>query len=95
MGPREGRSVSRTGGTSWQQKKGRPASGEMRGGGALLGLLILPLYVPVLIFGVGAADPAATAGWSAANLSLLGAALCAGVSLCPWASAAALRITME
>jgi len=67
----------------------------MQGGGALLGLLILPLYVPVLIFGVGAADPAATAGWSAANLSLLGAALCAGVSLCPWASAAALRITME
>jgi heme exporter protein B len=67
----------------------------LRGGGALLGLLILPLYVPVLIFGVGAADPGSGTAWSDANFSLLGAALCAGVWLCPWASAAALRTTME
>jgi heme exporter protein B len=67
----------------------------MRGGGMLLGLLILPLYVPVLIFGVAAADPASTAAWSQANFSLLGAALCAGVCLCPWASAVALRTTVE
>ncbi len=45
----------------------------VRGGGSLLALLILPLYVPVLIFGAGAAD-AVRAGLSAsANLSLLGA----------------------
>jgi heme exporter protein B len=49
----------------------------------------------VLIFGVGAADPAATAAWSEANFSLLGAALCVGSWLCPWASATALRIAME
>lgn len=67
----------------------------MRGGGALLGLLILPLYVPVLIFGVSAADATGSDAWSQANFSLLGAALCAGVWLCPLASAAALRITME
>src|SRR6516225_10419703 len=47
----------------------------VRGGGALLALLILPLYVPVLIFGAGAVD-AWRAGMSvSANLSLLGAAL--------------------
>jgi heme exporter protein B len=67
----------------------------VRGGGVMLALLILPLYVPVLIFGVGAADPAATAAWSEANFSLLGAALCVGAWLCPWASATALRIAME
>jgi heme exporter protein B len=67
----------------------------VRGGSVVLALLILPLYVPVLIFGVGAADPAASAAWSNANFSLLAAALCIALWLCPWASAAALRISME
>ena len=67
----------------------------VRGGSVVLALLILPLYVPVLVFGVGAADPAAGAAWSNANLSLLAAALCVALWLCPWASAAALRISME
>lgn len=67
----------------------------VRGGSVVLALLILPLYVPVLIFGVGAADPAVTTEWSKANFSLLGATLCVAVWLCPWASAAALRIAME
>ncbi len=67
----------------------------VRGGGVMLALLILPLYIPVLIFGVGAANPAGVAGWSEANFSLLGATLCVAVWLCPWASAAALRIAME
>ncbi|RFU49011.1 heme exporter protein CcmB [Paraburkholderia sp. DHOC27] len=67
----------------------------VRGGGVTLALLILPLYVPVLIFGVGAADPGAAANWTEANFSLLGAALCVAGWLCPWASAAALRIALE
>jgi heme exporter protein B len=67
----------------------------VRGGGVVLALLILPLYVPVLIFGVGAADATGGAEWSRANFSLLGAALCIAAWLCPWASAAALRIAME
>ncbi|BAO92387.1 heme exporter protein CcmB [Caballeronia cordobensis] len=67
----------------------------VRGGHVVLALLILPLYVPVLVFGVGAADPAASAAWSSANFSLLAAALCVALWLCPWASAAALRISME
>lgn len=67
----------------------------VRGGGMLLALVILPFYVPVLIFGVGAADPAGNAAWSEANFSLLGAALMVAAWLCPWATAAALRIAME
>ncbi|WP_153101900.1 heme exporter protein CcmB [Paraburkholderia hayleyella] len=67
----------------------------VRGGGVMLALLILPLYVPVLIFGVAAADSTRVAAWSQANFSLLGAALCVAVWLCPWATAAALRIAME
>jgi heme exporter protein B len=67
----------------------------VRGGAVMLALLILPLYVPVLIFGVGAADPAGSAAWAQANFSLLGAALCVAAWFCPWASAAALRIALE
>jgi heme exporter protein B len=66
----------------------------VRGGGVVLALLVLPLYVPVLIFGVSAAD-AAIPGRMQASFSLLGAALCVAAWLCPWASAAALRIAME
>ncbi|BAN28099.1 heme exporter protein CcmB [Caballeronia insecticola] len=67
----------------------------VRGGSVVLALLVLPLYVPVLVFGVGAVDPAGGAAWSHANFSLLAAALCVASWLCPWASAAALRISME
>ncbi|ABE36278.1 heme exporter protein CcmB [Paraburkholderia xenovorans LB400] len=67
----------------------------VRGGGVTLALVILPLYVPVLIFGVSASDPGTSAAWSKANFSLLGAALCAAGLLCPWASAVALRIALE
>jgi heme exporter protein B len=67
----------------------------VRGGSIVLALLILPLYVPVLIFGVGAADAALDIARAQANLSLLAASLCLAVWLCPWASAAALRISLE
>lgn len=67
----------------------------VRGGGIMLGLLVLPLDVPVLIFGAGAADFAANPAWARANFSLLAAALCIGAWLCPRASAAALRIALE
>lgn len=65
----------------------------VRGGGVLVALLVLPLYVPVLIFGVGtvAADPVQ----AAAPLSLLGAVLAASAALAPGATAAALRIALE
>ena len=66
-----------------------------RGGGSLLALLILPLYVPVLIFGAGSAD-AWRAGLSVApNLSLLGAGLLITLVGAPFAMAAAVRIALD
>lgn len=66
-----------------------------RRGGVLLSLLILPLYVPILIFGVGAVD-AAVHGFSAkAQLMVLGAILLASLPLAPWATSAALRQAIE
>ena len=66
-----------------------------RRAGVLLSLLILPLYIPVLIFGVGAVD-AAVSGFSVRpHLLILGGLLAGAVALCPWASAAALRQALE
>lgn len=67
----------------------------LRGGGVLLSLLVLPLYVPVLILGAGAVAMA-DAGLSAGGqLELLGALLVLAATFTPWASAAALRISLE
>ena len=67
----------------------------VRGGGVLLSLLILPLYIPVLIFGAGAVDATVTGVGAQAHLSLLGALTLAGVFFAPWPTAAALRIALE
>jgi heme exporter protein B len=67
----------------------------VRGGGVLLGLLILPLFVPVLVFGASAVL-AALGGMSVApHLSLLGAALAVSLALGPWAACAALRVALD
>lgn len=67
----------------------------LRSGGVLISLLVLPLYIPVLIFGAGAVD-ASIMGLSAqANLSLLGALLALALVFAPWATSAALRISLE
>lgn len=67
----------------------------VRGGGVLISLLVLPLYIPVLIFGAGAVDASAMGMNAAGHLSLLSALLLGGVVLAPWATAAALRISLE
>lgn len=67
----------------------------LRGGGVLLALLILPLYVPVLIFGAGAVGMQAAGLDPKANLLLIGAFLMIAVAITPPATAAALRIAME
>ncbi len=67
----------------------------VRGGGVLLSLLVLPLYIPVLIFGAGAVEAAATGLGAAAHYSLLGAFLGVALFFAPWATAVALRISME
>jgi len=67
----------------------------LRGGGVLLALLILPLYVPVLILGAGAVD-AASAGLAATGqLLVLVALLIVASVFAPWATAVALRVSVE
>lgn len=63
--------------------------------GALLALLVLPLYVPVLIFGAGAVDAVRTGLGAGAELSLLGAGLLAALVGAPLAAAAAVRIAID
>ena len=67
----------------------------LRGGGVLIALLILPLYVPVLIFGSGAVAANITGMSAQAHLLLLGACLVVSVVFAPWATSAALRISLE
>lgn len=66
-----------------------------RGGGVLLSLLVLPLYIPVLVFGAAAVHASASGLGISAHLSLLGAILALALFLGPWATAWALRITVE
>ncbi|MBL8675064.1 MAG: heme exporter protein CcmB [Rhodospirillales bacterium] len=66
-----------------------------RRGGALLALLVLPLAVPILIFGVGAVESLVTGDGIVTHFALLGAFLAGGVATLPWAMAAALRQAAE
>ena len=68
---------------------------SLRRGGALVALLVLPLYVPVLIFGVGAVEGAVLDVGVHANLSILAGGLVGALVLGPLAAAAALRMTVE
>ncbi|MDD2915102.1 MAG: heme exporter protein CcmB [Gallionella sp.] len=67
----------------------------LRGGGVLLSLLVLPLCIPVLIFGTGAVEAVSTGLSAASHLSLLGALLVLALVFTPWVTAQALRISME
>lgn len=66
-----------------------------RRGGVLLSLLVLPLYIPVLIFGVSAVDAAIGDLSPRPHLLILAALLVGTLALTPWASAAALRQAVE
>lgn len=66
-----------------------------RRGGVLLPLLVLPLAVPVLIFGAAAPDAAAAGLSIRPHLLLLAALLAAALPLCPLAAGAALRAAAE
>jgi heme exporter protein B len=67
----------------------------VRGSGVLTSLLVLPLYVPVLILGTGAVDAAAGGVTVQAHLLLLAAFLVFAGAFAPWATAAALRISLD
>jgi heme exporter protein B len=64
-------------------------------GGMLLALVVLPLYVPILIFGASSLAAAMSGLPVAAPLYLLGALLALGLTLAPIATAAALRVSVE
>ncbi|MDX8379258.1 MAG: heme exporter protein CcmB [Gallionella sp.] len=67
----------------------------LRGGGVLLSLLVLPLCIPVLIFGTGAVQAVSSGLSISSHLSLLGALFVLALAFTPWVSAQALRISME
>ena len=67
----------------------------LRGGGVLLSLLVLPLYVPVLVMGAGAVEMASAGLDPGGQLLLLAAMLVVAVAFAPLATAAALRISLE
>ena len=67
----------------------------LRGGGVLLSLLVLPLCIPVLIFGTGAVDAVTSGLGVSTHLSLMGALLVLALAFTPWVTAHALRISME
>ncbi|MSO85025.1 MAG: heme exporter protein CcmB [Rhodospirillales bacterium] len=66
-----------------------------RRGGVLLALLVLPLFIPVLVFGVSAVEMAAQGLSPKASLLILGAMALAALALGPWAAAAAVRQALE
>lgn len=67
----------------------------LRKGGILLSLLILPFYIPVLVFGTAAVDAAALGAEYVPQLAILGAFALMALTLAPLAVAAALRISLD
>jgi heme exporter protein B len=67
----------------------------LRAGGSLLALLVLPLYIPILIFGAGSVDMWRSGLAISGNLSLLGAGLLLAIVGAPFAAAAAVRIALD
>ena len=67
----------------------------VRGAGVLLSLLVLPLVVPVLIFGAGSVEASNAGLGIGGHFSLLGAMLALALFGAPWVTAAALRIAVE
>ena len=67
----------------------------VRGGSVLMSLLILPLYIPVLIFGAGAVYASSAGLDITGHFSLLSALLILALAFVPWVSAAALKIAIE
>src|SRR5713226_9215529 len=67
----------------------------LRAANVLVALLVLPLYIPVLIFGTGAVQPSVGGTSPQPYLLLLGATLALTLVFAPWATSAALKISVE
>ncbi|MGF1695951.1 heme exporter protein CcmB [Vibrio kyushuensis] len=64
-------------------------------GGVLLSLLILPLYIPILIFATSAIDAASLGVAYNGQLAILGAMFIGSMTLTPFAISAALRVSVH
>jgi len=67
----------------------------LRGGGVLVSLLVLPLYIPVLIFGAGAVEATVSGLGGTGHISMLGAIFLLSLVMAPLATVAALRVSAE
>jgi heme exporter protein B len=67
----------------------------LRGGGVLISILVLPLYIPTLIFGAGAVEASIMGASPQPHIYLLGAIGIVALLFSPWATAVALRISLE
>ena len=67
----------------------------LRASSVLISILVLPLYIPVLIFGAGAVEANIIGQSAASHLYLLGAITVLSIVFAPWATAAALKISVE
>jgi heme exporter protein B len=67
----------------------------LRAANVLVALLVLPLYIPVLIFGTGAVQASVEGASPQPYLLLLGATLVLTLVFAPWATSAALKISVE
>jgi heme exporter protein B len=63
--------------------------------GVVLSILVLPLYVPPLVFGAGSVEAGTAGVGTRASLMILAALTLGALAFCPWASAAALRQAIE
>src|SRR5262249_17879844 len=67
----------------------------LRAANVLVALLVLPLYIPVLIFGTGAIEASISGNSAQPWLLLLAASLVLAFVFAPWATSAALKISVE
>lgn len=67
----------------------------LRGGGVLIALLVLPLYIPVLVFGAGAVNAVSVGMDASGGISLLGALLALALVFAPLTASCALKIAVE
>jgi heme exporter protein B len=67
----------------------------LRGSGVLISILVLPLYIPALIFGAGAVEASIMGTSPQSHIYLLSAVAVLSLTFAPWATSAALRISLE
>jgi heme exporter protein B len=80
---------------SWLGAIGAALTVGLKRGNVLLSLIVLPLAMPLLIFGAGATDRAISGTDPAGALYFLGSLCVFTCTLAPFAASAALRITLE